>query len=528
MQRFKLFRNLVLSLAGLVLVSSCGPAATDQDNTIVIGVRSNIGPLDPAVAPGAEQLQILHPVYHNLVRISVDPETGEDHFAPELASRWTVSEDRLSWRFELSEGYQFDDGNAVTSDAIKFTFDRLLAIGRAPSSNLSAILDAVETDGPSQVVFKLKTPVPSLLPLVADRGTFIINPAIMEHEIDGDHASQWLSTHTAGSGAYRLVRYSPRDVYILEANRYARTTPRQIERIVYRVSTDASIRALQMRNGDMDIAYFLPAETLRQFEESEAHDISVIPAPALNYLAFNMQKETFEDRRLREAVALAIDYEAIVENLKYGLADAFDGPLLPGMPGYQEGSYPYRFNRDRAREIISTLKQERDIPSVQMIYPGVSSGSDTMAVFIQSSLAEIGVEVELQRLTVPALIDRIQRGNYDLVFMGWVAAYGDPSNLVNYWFDPEKAGAAGNYARYDNPEVTALLAASLSETDANLRASQLEDIVRLTNEDLAYVYLVKNAVWTVTNTRLSGLSFDHYTLFDQPFELIEIGSEGGS
>lgn len=510
------------------MIAACSNEDGQSSDTIVIGVRANVGPLDPAVAPGPEQLQILFPIYQNLVRISVDPETGEDLFTPELASSWEVSEDRRVWRFELDRNQRFADGTPANAHAVKFTFERLLAIGRAPSSNLSAVLETIEVEGDWRVRFQLSRPIPSLLPLVADRGTFIVNPSIMAHEVDGDHASQWLSTNSAGSGAYQLVRYSPRDVYILEPNPYAAKSPKQIRRIVYRVSTDASIRALQVRNGDMDLAYFLPAETLAQFEGDDQFEISIISAPALNFLAFNMQAESIQDLRLRRAIAHAIDYRAIVEEIKYDLAEPYDGPLLPGMPGYSQGAYAYDFNVTLARQLVAELGEESPPPNLQLIYPGVSSGADTMAIFIQTSLADIGLDVTLQRLTVPALIDRIQRGNYDLVFMGWVAAYGDPSNLVNYWFDPDKMGAAGNYARYENPEVTRLLSSSLSETDEIARAEQLAEIVRITNEDLAHIYLVKNAVWTVSNTRLNGLDIDHYTLFDQPFEdfTIEPGAEG--
>lgn len=512
----------VLVAAALALLQGCAESKLGKNDTLVISVRSNVGPLDPAVAADTEQLQILHPVYRNLVRIKIDPATGQDLFEPELAIKWHVSDDRLTWNFVLADDYRFDDGTAVNADAIKFTFDRLMAIGRAPSSGLQGILDRVETDGSKRVRFILKTPVPSLLPLVADRGTFIVNPSIMTHEVHGDWATQWLSTNSAGSGPYRLARYSPREVYILEPNPYAKTRPKQIRKIIYRVANDASIRALLIRNGDMDIGYFLPAETLPQFESDPRFTVHVIPAPAINFLAFNMENERFRDKRLREAIAYSIDYEAIVSELKYNLADPYDGPLLPGMAGYTPGQYPYTFDQDKARALVNTIAREGLMPSIQLIYPGVSSAADTMAIFIQSSFADIGLDVELQRLTVPALIDRLQRGNYDLVFTGWVAAYGDPANLVNIWFDPAKIGSAGNYARYTSPEVTALLETSRSEADPEIRAQQLREIVQITNNDLAYVYLVKNAVWTVSSARLHGLNFDHYNLFDQPFESITL------
>ncbi|MEM1104994.1 MAG: ABC transporter substrate-binding protein [Pseudomonadota bacterium] len=504
------------------LLSSCGQADRIKDDTIVVSVRSNVGPFDPAVFSSAEQVQILHPVYQNLVSIAQDTDTGADVFQPELAVSWRSSDDKLSWTFELSEDQRFDDGAPVDAAAVVFTIERLLAIGRAPSSGLGGILEGVEAVDDWTVVFRLREPVPSLLPYVSDSATFIVNPRILEHEIDGDLATEWLNVHTAGSGPYRLSRFTPRETYVLDANPYAPAPPVSVKRIIFRVASDPAIRALLLRKGDLDMAYFLPAEVLADFQSSDRFVAQHVPTKALNYLAFNMQTETFADVRLRRAIALAIDYEAIVRDVKYGLADPYNGPLLPGMPGYTSADYPYEYDPSEAARLVREIASEQPIPRLQMIYPGVSAGADTMAVFVQSSLAEIGLEVELQRLTVPALINRIDRGNFDFMFMGWVSVFGDPSNIVNYWFDPERIGAAGNYARYDNPRVAELVRASLTETDAAARARQLSEIVALTNQDLPYVYLVKNAVWPVYSTRLEGIELHEYNVFDPPFSQLQL------
>ncbi len=501
---------------------SCVRQETTRPDAIVISVRSNVGPLDPAVSPDTEQLQIIFPAYDNLVSITSNPETGEDVFHPEIASSWTVSPDRLVWTFALSDRYVFDSGRRVDAEAVKFTFDRLMAISRGPSSSLKEAVGTVEVLSPQTVRFTLKRPLPSFLPLIADRAMFIIDPGVMAHEIDGDHASQWLSTHSAGSGPYRLVKHSPRDVYILEPNPFRTDPPRQIQKIIYKVANDPSVRALQLAKGDIDLAYFLPAELIGPFREDPRYRVDVISSPAMNFLAFNMERPALADRRLREAVAHAIDYEAIVRDIKYGLAEEFRGPLLPGMIGYRPDEYPYAYDPEKARELIASLRRDGPLSEMTLIYPGVSAASDTMAIFIQSSLAASGIDLKLQRLTVPAIIDRIQRGNYDLLFMGWVSAYGDPSNIMNVWFDPKYKGGSGNYARYENPEVTELLAKSLSEGNPQIRASLLQQSVDQVNRDLPYVYLVKNAVWTVASSRLQGLSFDQYNLFDQDFHLMTL------
>lgn len=516
------FIVVIFASFAALMISACSIEKSSQNDTIVVSVRSNVGPFDPAVYSGAEQVQLLHPIYQNLVSIGQHPETGADVFKPELAVSWSSSDDNLVWTFVLSDEERFDDGSAVNAEAVVFTIERLISIGRAPSSALAGILERVEAIDDRTVAFHLSQPVPSILPYVSSSATFILNPAILEHEIDGDKASQWLNTHTAGSGSYRLARYTPRETYILETNPFASTTPVSINRIIYRVATDPAIRALLLRKGDLDVAYFLPAELLSDFENSDRFVAEQVPTKSLNYLAFNMETETFSDLRLRRAIAMAIDYEAIVRDVKYGLAESYNGPLIPGMPGYSASDYPYAYDPEEAARLVSEISAESSLPTLQMIYPGVSSGADTMAVFVQSSLVDIGLDVELQRLTVPALINRIERGNFDFMFMGWVSVFGDPSNIVNYWFDPDRVGAAGNYARYVNPDVAELVRASLIETDEMERERQLSAIVEMTNQDLPYVYLVKNAVWPIYSARLQGIEYDEYNVFDPPFAQVRL------
>jgi peptide/nickel transport system substrate-binding protein len=150
---------------------------------------------------------------------------------------------------------------------------------------------------------------------------------------------------------------------------------------------------------------------------------------------------------------------------------------------------------------------------LDFIYPGLSQTSDTLAQYLQASLADAGLAVRLQRLSLPAFIDRVGRGTYDLTLMGWVVDSPDPASIANVWFGADRIGAGGNYARFRDDEVQRLLDASLVNADPEQRARLIEHAVRRANAALPYAYLFQTHNWLVHRAGLKGLAFDPWDLF---------------
>ncbi|MEO1658929.1 MAG: ABC transporter substrate-binding protein [Pseudomonadota bacterium] len=513
----------ILVLAALVCLSACGGEPSDvSSQTFIVGIRSTVGPLDPAIAGSVEQTVLLPPVYQRLVTLSADPDTGADVFTPDLAESWIVADDGSSWTFQLADGYRFTDGSKVDAAAVKFSFERAMTLGRGPSAPLKSAVERIETPNDETVVFHLVRPIFSLLPLVSDRVGFIINPKVLEHEIDGDLASQWLSENTSGSGPYQLTKFVPRSTYILERNPHHPASAGPIGEVIFREINDPAVRALMIKRGDLDLAYFLPPESLPSFERDADFEVHTAEMLAFHNLALNIESPVFSDPDLRRAVAYAIDVESIVDVLKEGRSSAFRGPLARGMLGSSDEAYPYRYDPDAAKRLVEKTGRPPEDLDVLFAYPGVSASADTVAVFVQANLEAAGFRVRLQRLTIPAVLDRAERGSFDMMFMGWVSPYADPSNVLNFWFEPDKIGAAGNYARYNNPAVASLVRDSIEETDIDRRRTMIVDAVDLINDDLPYVYLTRNNIWTVSGTWVEGYEIDERDIFNVPYHKLEL------
>lgn len=494
-------RAIIAAVAVALLAAT--PASAD---TLRVALSAQPGPFDPAVAPSPEQLAPVGPAYQRLV--------GPDG-RPQLARSWRSDADGRVWTFEIASSARFDDGRVVDAAAVVFSLRRLVAVGRGPSSELASILDRVEAVGATTVRLTLKAPSPHVPQILAARSAAIVNPAVAAHDVNGDQATAWLATRSAGSGPYRVVATGP--AVTLARNPYYSGPPPAFDEIVFQVIADPTVRALAVARGDVDVAFLMPSQTLKRLRTDRRVVVHAAPAFAFQNVAFNMERPVFADRRLRAALAMAIDTEAIVRDIRGGSALVFRGPIPVGIPGADPSAYPIRYDPAAAVRLAREVggKPRR----VVMIYPGVSPETDTVAQYIQAVAAPLGLQVRLERLSIPAYLDRMQRGAYDLVLQGFVAPTPDISSVLGAWFDAAKVGV-DNPARYVNPKATALLASAARELDANKRAQVYADLALLVNRDLPYIYLQQTKVTNVVRADIEGYRLDGARALDLPLETL--------
>lgn len=486
-----------LGLARLGLAGAAAVLGAAGAPTLRIALSSPPGPLDPATARTPEEFAPAAPAYEQLVA----PGGG-----PELASAWTVDASRRAWTFRIAPGHHFADGRAVDAAAVKFSLDRVLAIGRGNAGELIDNIASVAVIDARSVRIVTRRPTPRLPAMLADRSASIVDPRVMAQAVGGDRAAGWLAANTAGSGPYRLRPTRGGGVILLERNPGWRLARPAFDTIVYRAVADPIVRGMGVSRDASDIAVLMPAQVLPRLARDPAIRVVSAPVPAYQNLAFNLDRAVFRDVRVRRAVGAAIDAAAIVRHIRGGRVSEFRGPLAPGMPGYDPALYPVRFDPAAARALALAAGIARDT-RVSMIYPGVSPETDTVAQYLQAVLAPLGLQVRLERLSVPAYVDRMQRGSYDMVLMGFVASTDDASGVLNFWFDPAKAGV-DNPARYRNPRVAALVARAADEPDPTRRAALHREIAIRVNADLPYIYLQQTHVANVVRRELTGYRLD--------------------
>lgn len=477
-------------LAALLLLGAAPPP-----KLLRIGLSTPPASLDPAVARSPEEFAPASTAYRQLVAADG---------GPEVARSWSSDAGFRVWTMRIAPGQRFASGGAVDAAAVKFSLDRVLAIGRGNAGEIIDHIARVDAIDAMTVRITLRRPTPRLPAILADRSASIVDPAIASGAGAGKWGAGRIADRTAGSGEYRVT--STRGGLVMLARNPHWHGPRgKFDGIVYRVVSDPLVRGMAVARGELDIGVLMPAQSLSRVSRDPAVAVASVTVPAYQNLAFNLARPGFRDARLRRAIAMAIDAPAIIRYIRGGHASRFYGPLAPNVPGHDPALWPYRAD-PAAAAALARQAQRPDAP-VSLIYPGVSAETDTVAQYLQAVLVPLGVKVRIERLSVPAYVDRMQRGSYDLVLMGFVATTQDASGVLNFWFDPAKAGA-DNPARYSNPVVTRLIAAAASEADPRRRAVLHRQIALIVNRDLPYIYLQQGRVFNIVSRRLTGYRID--------------------
>jgi peptide/nickel transport system substrate-binding protein len=464
--------SLLSCVLGAAALAACQQESlrTDPENEVIIAVPGDPVSLDPANTMSGYDGAFLDLVYQQLT--AVDDSSDDGRITGELAQRWEVSDDGLSWTFYLREDQAFSDGSPVTADAVKFSFDRVRAVGRAASQGLYW-LDEVIAEDALTVRLDLSVPFTAAPAFLALPAFSVVNPVqVTANAVEGDQGMAWLGQNTAGSGLYQLTGWQRGQRLVLEVNPHADTAPAQFSRVVFAMIPNEGSRRLQLEKGDIDYVGGLGAASSRNYEAIEGVELAIADTTMdLRFLTMNTRSPALQDSRVRQAIAAAIDYTALRENVLAGRVGSIAGYLPEGVPGANQNLVAPERDLDRARALLAEAGYD---PETELTMTVGAYGP--VAEFIQSQLAEAGMTVVLQRLAPSAIEATRATGGFDLFYDGWILDVPDPAIFFNLAFSSRYAGTGVNASGFSTPELDAALDAALSEPDPEMRAAAYRDI----------------------------------------------------
>ena len=502
----RLFTSLLLGLSLMTAACSSTPANQSQGesttpqastqapeqqasnpttpaDTLVVAITADQGTLDPAVTFDNGAWKITYPAYQRLVEY--DGATTD--VKPGLAKEWKVSEDGLTWTFTLADGNKFADGTPVTAEAVKFTFDRTLKIKKGPSDVYSVIKE-VRVDSPNTVSFVLSQNFPPFLSTLAANYGGIVNPKVMEHEVNGDLGQNYLANNTMGSGPYQLSEWRKGEYIKLTTNPHSPVKP-SIQNVFFRIVPDATSQRLQLEQGEVDIAEGIPREQLKALKELPNVEVLQQPSLSVDYVYVNSSKghPALQNPKVRQALSYAIDYSALAESVQEGYATQMRGPIPKGLWGHDESAHQYTRDVEKAKALlaeagVSDLK-------INLLYSDNKAWWETEALALQSFLAEIGVTLELKKVAYATSREMMDAGQFDLALGVWSPDFGDPYMFMNYWFDSNNFGLAGNRAFYKNDKVDELVRKAAQINDQAEREKLYQEAQKIVIDEAPYLYL---------------------------------------
>ena len=471
--------------------------------------------LDPHAIYDVPMQFILLNAYDGLYRYVGNP----PDLVPWLAESYTVSDDGLTWEFTLRDGATFHDGSPVTADDVVYSFQRLLALGKAPSGAFAPVLkpeDVTKIDEHT-VRFVLSEPYApflSALPIVA-----IVNQEVVEANAkDGDWGTAWLSSNEAGSGAYIVDPASYRPQEAVDLERYAdhfmgwNDNPAPIEEVKGRPVAEPSTRLLALMKGDIDATGgYLPTDQVERIENEDGVHVARDESMRIFVIRMNNKKSPFDNVNARKCFSYAFNYDGFISGILKDFAKRNPAPLPNNLWGYPQDVEGYSFDLGKAKEYCDKARTEgADLDREIEIHIQTERDQTTQAAqLFQSDLLKLGINIKFVADTWPNLTASTARPETTPdMWIHWVSTYFvDPENWIGQMYDSQFQGTWKASAWYQNDRVDQLLRGARANTNRDERAKMYEEAARIVVDDAADIWVYNTVELRGMNDRVKGYKF---------------------
>jgi peptide/nickel transport system substrate-binding protein len=502
---------LALTAVGLVAGVPGIALAAAPSGQLTWAIHVSLAPtwFDPAETQGIiTPYMVLYALHDAMVKAM----PGEAQ-APCLAKSWSASEDGLTYEFVLREGVKFHDGEPVTAEDVKFSFQRYRGVAH---DLLKERVAAVETPDTQHVHFKLKEPWPDFLTFysTASGAGWIVPKKYVEKVGDEGYKKAPI-----GAGPYKFVSYTPGVEMVLEAfDQYWRKPP-SVKRLVFKVIPDETTRLAALKGGEVDIVYSIRGELAEELRRSPGLALKPVVLQGPNWIYFPQQwdpKSPWHDLRVRQAANLAIDRDGINQALTLGYSKVTNS-LIP---------YTFEFYWQPPQAVYDPAKAKKLLAEA-----GYAKGFDAGPYYCDSSYADLGETVinNLQAIGISAKLRPLERAAFfegytnkkykEGIIQGASAAFGNAATRLAAFAVKDGAFAYGGY-----PDIDELFAKQALELDQKKRAAILQKIQGLVYEKSIYAQIWQLGFINGIGPRLGESAFGLIPGFayTAPFEDITI------
>lgn len=512
------FLRSLAALAGIAILAVASPAAAQgspqKGGTLVIVVQPEPPTLAAYQSTSGPVGQVATKVYEGLLEYDFNLKP-----IPSLAQSWTVSPDGKTVTFKLQPNVKFHDGKPFTSADVQFTVMDVLKKVHPRGVNTFRAVTEVATPDPLTAVFKLSEPAPYMMMALSSYES----PMLPKHVFGtGDIAAHPNANKPVGTGPFKFVEWQKGQFMRLDRNPdYRKPGLPHLDRIVARFIADAGTRSAAMETQEVHMGGFnaIPPVDVKRLQAlphiATTYKGYEMQAPIVQ-LDFNTTKPPFDDVRVRQAVAYAIDRQFVIDNVWFGFGKPATGPISSnfkanGLYTDQVKSYNVKNGIDIANKLLDDAGKKRGPDGVrfEIVHDVTPYGEEwrRFGEYVQQQLAKIGIKATLRYEDVPAWLRRVYT-NYDFQLTNnWIQTLADPSIGVHrlYHTNSIKAGTVFvNNARWTTPETDEIMNKANVETDPKKRAALYHDLQKRVVDASPLVFVHELNFVTVHNKRVSN------------------------
>ena len=488
-------------------------SGTDTSGFLVVPLVADIQTAD--VHKTTKDYEIPLNIYDRLVDIEVK-EDGSSEIVPSLAESWEISGDALTYTFHLRQGVKFHNGEELTADDVEYSFTRQLSVEGAVNTDFLAQikgasqllegtadqLEGFETVDDYTFTITLSEPYAGFLACLSTPGCSIYNREATEAA--GDQFGLDPSV-TVGTGPFRLTDWTINDQLVLTRYEDYWKGPSELPGVVIRIVPDTETQRMMFESGELDVVDldYLP-DAVDDFTTRYPDQIVSGPRVGTTYFTMNQNIEPFQDVRVRKAVQMAIDRQAILDALYGGRGQVENGIYPHGLYGFNSSLPEITYDPEEAKALLAEAGYANGFEMQIAADSSASDATNQALEIIQAQLGEIGIQAEIQNMDESTWLATRNSGEMGSFMSTWTADYNDPDNFIYTFFGtPENTKLRS--LNYSDTEVMERVQKARTIVDADERIAEYQALEeKIVTEDAAWVPMYSRTHSFAVSKRVQG------------------------
>ena len=519
--------------AGAENESTAEVKGVDVDTTgyLVAALNADIQTAD--VQKTSKDYEVPFNIFDRLVDVEVGTD-GNSKIVPSLAESWDISDDGLEYTFHLRQGVKFHNGNDFTAEDVAYTFHRMLTVeGGVNTEFIDQIkgadellagetdtLEGVEVVDDYTIKVTLKEPFAGFLASISSPGVSIYDSEATEAA--GDQFGMDPAV-TVGTGPFEFSSWSFNNQLVLTRNEDYWKGASGLPGVVIKIIPDTETQSMMFESGELDILDLdYAADSADRFTETYPDQIVQGPRVGIVYFTMNFNKEPFQNVRVRKAVQMSIDRQAILDALYGGRGQVEQGIFPHGLIGFNPDQEEIKYDPEAAKALLAEAGYA---DGFDMEIAADSSASDTMTMaleIVSDQLAEVGIRAEIKNYDESTWLETRKSGELGSFMSTWSADYNDPDNFIYTFFGNEEKTRIRSI-NYPDTEVMERVAKARTLVNEDERLAEYKALEeKLIHEDAAWVPMFSRLHLFAVSKRVQGFAPLWSGLSDQLFYNISL------
>lgn len=477
--------TILTLLAISILAAGCSTGSTTSSGNVAEGVKTSPAEGGTLIIVRASDANSLDPqystqinsmaVYHHKILEGLVTMDKNSEYQGALATDWKQLDD-VTWQFTLRENVTFHDGTDFNAEAVKLSFER---IPKTPKAGMFSMIKSIEAVNEHSINIHLEYPYSPILSLLASAEAGIISPSLIEQ------TGTDIIKEPIGTGPYTFDSWTQGQEIVLSKNENYWGEQPSLDKVIFKTVPEDATRVAMVEAGEAHVAEQLPVTEISRVESSERMKLGRYEAFSVDHIGFNTSIPPFDDARVRQAVAHAVDKESIVSGVYNNVGQVSDSTLGPSVIGYSDKVKGYDYDLNQAKALLEEAGYRNGLEATIIVSDNKTRIS--VAEVLQSQLKGIGLNLKVQTMEFGAYIDAASKGESQMFISGWGNATGDADYNQYNMFHSTSKGVPGNHSFYDNPEVDQLIEEARKETDPAKRITLYEEAQTIELKDAALI-----------------------------------------